>query len=267
METREREPGRPDDPYSRTAYRRMIAWKQRIEREGPFLLRLLDDAPDRSVVDLGCGTGEHTAFLARAGARAVGLDRSEAMLEAARDHEARGEGRFLEGDMLATAAVLADEPPFGLALCLGNVLPHVLTDAELERFVAAVHGCLAPGGRLLLQILNYERIISQGVRALPVNVRAGDGEQEIVFLRLMRPQEDGRILFFPTTLTLDPTSEAPVAVETTRRVELRAWTAADLAPRFTACGMEVELCGDMQGGPYDPVASSDLVLLARRAEE
>lgn len=264
MEPREREPGSPDDPYSRTAYRRMIAWKRRIEREGPFLLRLLDAAPDRSVLDLGCGTGEHTAFLARAGARAVGLDRSEAMLTAARDHEARGEGRFVVGDMLAAGAYLEDEPPFGLALCLGNVLPHVLTEGELERFVAAVDGSLAAGGCLLLQILNYDRIVTQGIRALPVNVRAGEGDDEIVFLRLMRPTQDGRILFFPTTLTLDPASEEPVAVETTRRVELRAWTATDLESRFRAQGMEVELCGDMHGGPYDPAASNDLVVLARK---
>ena len=73
---------------------------RRIEREGPFLRRLLDAAPDRSVLDLGCGTGEHTAFFADEGARAVGVDRSEAMLTAARDHEAAGRGRFLEGDLL-----------------------------------------------------------------------------------------------------------------------------------------------------------------------
>ena len=65
-------PHRPDDPYSRVNYRRLIAWEPRITREAPFLLSLLDRAPDRSVIDLGCGTGEHVAFFADADVRAVG---------------------------------------------------------------------------------------------------------------------------------------------------------------------------------------------------
>ena len=76
-------PHRPDDPYSRVNYRRLIAWEKRIAREGPFLRSLLGRAPERSVIDIGCGTGEHVAFFSAAGARAVGLDRSEAMLKEA----------------------------------------------------------------------------------------------------------------------------------------------------------------------------------------
>jgi glycine/sarcosine N-methyltransferase len=255
---------READPYSRTEYRRLIAWERRIEREAPFLGRLLADAPDPSVLDVGCGTGEHVAWFARQGVRAVGLDRSESMIDAAREHEARGEGRFVLGDVLDAQTLLAGEPPFGLALCLGNMLPHVLTDEDLGRFASAVRERLADGGVLLLQILNYERILAQGIRALPVNVRPGEAGDEIVFLRLMRPAEGGRILFFPTTLTLDAASEEPVAVRTSRRVELRAWTSGDLVRCFEAAGMSVRLFGDMQAGPYDASASADLVLTARR---
>ena len=45
------EPRGPGDPYSRVEYRRVIAWDRRIAREGPFLRRLLQSAPDRSVLD------------------------------------------------------------------------------------------------------------------------------------------------------------------------------------------------------------------------
>ncbi len=257
----------PIDPYARAEYRRLIAWEGRIAREGPWLDRLREDAPSARVLDVGCGTGEHVAFFSRAGADALGLDASESMIATARDHERAGEGRFLLGDVL-------DPPPelegasFGLVICLGNMLPHILEDADLDRFVAQITHWLAPGGSFLLQILGYERILRHGIRALPVNVRPGDvgeeGEEEIVFLRLMRAAAGGRILFFPTTLTLSADSEEPVAVRTTRRVLLRAWTPADLVPRAEAAGLTVSLHGDMQGGPYDPDTSVDLVLHARR---
>ncbi|MHC5011812.1 MAG: class I SAM-dependent methyltransferase [Planctomycetota bacterium] len=253
------------DPYSRAEYRRLIAWTRRIDREAPFLRSLLERAPDRSVVDIGCGTGEHTAFFAREGCRAVGVDRSEAMIDAARDHEARAEGRFVLGDVIEEGGLLADEPPFGVALCLGNMLPHVQEDEGLDRFVQVVRRLLAPGGVFLLQVLNYARIVDGGIRHLPVDFREGEDGEEIVFLRLMKAQPHGRILFFPTTLVLDADAEEPISVKTTRRVPLRAWRAEDLRPRLESAGFDVHLYGDMEGGPFRVANSHDLVVLAVRS--
>lgn len=254
-----------DDPYARAEYRRLIAWESRIEREGPFLNALLQRAPERSVLDLGCGTGEHTAFFARQGARAIGIDLSEEMTAKAREYEARGEGRFLLGDAQASRDVLGDEPPFGLALCLGNMLPHITEDAELEALFGSAREVLLPDGLFLIQILNYRRILEQGVRHLPLNFREGEkGEEEIVFLRLLRPVSERRILFFPTTLVLRPDAAEPVALKRSRRVELRPWTADDLTPALERTGFRVELHGDMAGGAFVAGESQDLVVVASR---
>ena len=259
------DPHRPDNPYSRVNYRRLIAWEKRVAREGPFLLSLLHRAPERSVIDIGSGTGEHVAFFAAAGARAVGLDRSEAMITAARDHEASSSGRFVLGDAIEARAVLGAEPSFGLAICLGNMLPHMGQDADLSRFFATVHKILRPGGVCLIQLLNYEGFLATGQRALPVNVRPGDEGRETVFLRLMSPADDGRVLFFPATLELDPEAEAPLTVKMSRRVELRAWTRADLAPALGAAGFEAVFHGDMTGGAFVLEESPDLVVVATRS--
>ena len=259
------DPHSPDDQYSRVNYRRLIAWEQRITREAPFLLSLLDRAPERSVVDLGCGTGEHVAFFAGADVRAVGLDRSEAMIGAAKDHEDAGNGRFVLGDAMEARAALGDEPSFGLAVCLGNMLPQIAEGPDLARVLASLHGILLPGGLLLIQILNYEGILGSGKRSLPVNVRPGDDGKEIVFLRLMSPAEHGRVLFFPATLELDPDAEEPLTVTMSRRVELRAWTRADLAPALAAAGFEAVFHGDMAGGEFVVDDSTDLVVVATRS--
>ena len=252
------------DPYSRVEYRRLIGWTERIRREGPWLLDLLDGAPERSVLDLGPGTGEHTAFFAEHGARAVGVDRSESMLAAAREHEAGGRGRFVHGDIRSVDGLLGAEPGFGMAVCLGNVLPHLTGEDDLEAFFKAVARLLLPGGRFLIQLLNYDRIIGQNVRHLPLNFREGDDGEEIVFLRLMKPAPDGRILFFPTTLSLDPSSEAPVSVSGSQRVELRGWTSGAVEAALERADFSVVLGGDMMGGPFDPESSNDLVVLATR---
>ena len=250
----------PTDPYARAQYRRVIAWDRRIAREGPWLRQLLERSPDASVLDLGCGTGEHVAFFAGLGARAVGLDRSEAMIEAAQDH---GAGRFMHGDVADATELLRDEPPFGLAICLGNMLPHLLDDNALDTFLSAARECLLPGGHLVVQLLNYDRIIDTPVRTLPVNVRPGDGDEEIVFVRVMRPRPDGMLAFYPTTLSLDPEADEPISVVSTRRVELRAWRKADLNRLLTSRGFQVSWHGDMAGGPFEPAHSMDLVLVAR----
>jgi SAM-dependent methyltransferase len=236
---------RPEDPYSRTEYRRVIAWKRRIEREGPFLTRLLERAPDRSVLDVGCGTGEHTAFFSGLDARAVGLDRSETMIAAARDHETessdrRPSAKFFVGEATAMHETLGSEPPFGLLLCLGNMLPHLLEKEELDSLLAGARRLLAPGGIFLVQLLNYRRLLEQNVRHLPLNFRDSESAEEIIFLRLLQPISEERILFFPTTLALNPDAEEPVVIKSTQRVELRPWTDADLEPAFEEQGFGLE---------------------------
>ena len=81
------------DPFERVDYRRFVAWTRRIEREAPLLKRVLEKAPSMRVLDLGCGTGEHSRFLNSLGCEAVGVDRSEAMIRKAKEepvHEGVG---------------------------------------------------------------------------------------------------------------------------------------------------------------------------------
>jgi glycine/sarcosine N-methyltransferase len=253
----------PRDPYSRLQYRRLVAWPRRIEREWPFLSSLLERAPERSVIDLGCGTGEHALHLASRGYRAVGLDRSQAQIEEAR--RAVGEGdnpRFLVGDLTRVASLAPG--PFGAALCLGNTLVHLTNEADLERALEGTRRVLLPGGPWILQILNYRKIRRLGTRHLPVNVRPAEGRGELVFLRLMKLDEKGEVLFLPTTLHLDPERDPPVEVVSSRSVRLRGWTDAEILARLERAGFEeVALYGGMQGEPFEPEGSDDLVVVAR----
>lgn len=256
--------GRAADPYSRVEYRRLIAWPKRIRREWPLLSEVLESGPTRRVVELGCGPGEHARALAEAGFEVVGIDRSTSMLAAAREEPVPEGLELVEGDIAEVDRVVSGG--FGGALCLGNTLPHLDEEERFESFARGLAKVLEPGAPLLLQILNYDRIHDLGIRSLPVNVRPGD-DGEIVFLRLMEMLDDGRVLFFPTTLTLRPGTDPPVSVVRSRKVLLRGWRRGEVEAILAGAGIEPEEAfGGFDREPFDPLESHDLVLVARRGE-
>ncbi|MHB1046076.1 MAG: class I SAM-dependent methyltransferase [Thermoanaerobaculia bacterium] len=249
----------PNDPYARLSYRRLISWPARIQREAPFLRDVLSGAPSKRVLDLGCGTGEHARFLQEEGFEVTGVDASEAQLAQAR--EAGPGPEFVKGDLAELGAAVTG--PFGGAISLGNGLPH-LHAPEMSRFLGHLAALLLPGAPVLFQLLNYDRILDQGVTSLPLNVR-DDGGERVVFLRLMEPHADGTVLFNPTSLRWRPGAEPPVEVVAAKNVILKGWRRAELEAALAGAGFRVEaVLGGMKGEPWEAGTASDTVLLARR---
>jgi len=250
-----------EDKYSRCDYRRVIAWPSRIERERPLFERVFGTAPEKSLLDLGCGTGEHARFLASCGFRVLGVDSSESMLEKARDAENPDSVSFVYGDMRRLDDVVTGQ--YGGALCIGNALPHLTGPDDLASFARGVRRHLLPGATVLVQVLNYDRIIQRGERYLPINFRPDD-EGEIVFLRLMKPSPDGSVLFVPATLLLTDDEDEPLKLVSSRRVPIRGWRSHELEDALVEAGFdEIEIFGDVHGTPWSAETSRDIFLVAR----
>ncbi|MGL5864990.1 MAG: methyltransferase domain-containing protein [Dermatophilaceae bacterium] len=101
------------------------------------------------VVDLGCGDGPLTSGLAAIwpGARIVGVDSSETMLEAARARDPQGRVEWVQADLRAWDVASLGEPP-GVILTAAT-LQWVPSHLDLfDAWVAA----LAPGGWLAVQV-------------------------------------------------------------------------------------------------------------------
>jgi SAM-dependent methyltransferase len=259
-----------DKIYTRSEYRKVIAWPERIEREAPFLEHVLGEASPRRLLDVGCGTGEHSRHFAERGFTTVGIDISENMIEdavgLAGPTEAGGSARY----ELREAAAAADLPeaPFGGAICLGNTLAFLESEEELARFLGGIAAALAPGAPFLVQLLNYERIEMKGIRHLPLNFRSlpeEEGDGEIVFLRILDPRGDGTIDFFPVSMTIRPDHEPPVEIRSARQAKHIAWKRATLEKAFASAGFDrIRMLGGMSEMPFEPLDSPDLVLIARR---
>lgn len=159
-------------------------------------------APTRGkpAIDLGCATGAHVALLAGLGYEALGVDPSEAMLaEAARRHgylSATGRASFRSGGMLDVDA-LVEPGGAALVLCVGNTLPH-LARSELSSFLGKAARALEPGGRLVVQLLNYGRLLAERPERLP-DIRAGGW----LFRRSYRYRADGLVEFDTELSRLD----------------------------------------------------------------
>ena len=116
--------------------------------EEPRVREALGGVRGRDVLDLGCGTGRHTAWLAEAGARVTAVDFSAGMLEQARERVPAGDVRFVTHDL--------HEPlPFGHAsfdaVVSGLVLEHL---RDLSRFFVEAHRVLSPGGRAVVSAMH-----------------------------------------------------------------------------------------------------------------
>ena len=112
----------------------------------PFL-PLLAEAGATEVLELGCGTGNDAARLARAGLRVVATDLStEAVAEAQRKY----------GDLVTASVVdMAAGLPFpGAAFdaVMANVTLHMFTDAVTRAVFADIRRVLRPGGLFLFHV-------------------------------------------------------------------------------------------------------------------
>jgi SAM-dependent methyltransferase len=107
-------------------------------------VRILPDVDGLDVLDLGCGTGFWCAWLARMGARPVGLDVSEAQLETARRFQ-REHG--LEFPLLHADAESPPLPDASFDLVFSEY--GAATWCDPYAWIPQAHRLLRPGGRLV----------------------------------------------------------------------------------------------------------------------
>jgi SAM-dependent methyltransferase len=119
-----------------------------IGRPQPDLKALLDaSGPLGTVLEIGCGSGELTLYLASRGNLVLGIDASPRAIALARDkaRERKLEATFQVGDALELGAL---GRTFDTIVDCG--LFHVFSDADRLRYVRSVNSVAHPGTRLFL---------------------------------------------------------------------------------------------------------------------
>jgi len=243
-------------------YDRFVNWPNRLAAEIPFIESQLKAAGARRVLDAACGTGQHAIALAQHGYTVAGADLSARMIERAEANAARAgaSAQFVAAGFGGLAQAFGGQP-FDALLCLGNSLPHVLSDGDLAQALADFTACLRSGGLLVLQNRNFDLVMAQHERWMEPQA-AREGDSEWLFLRFYDFDADGLLTFNIVTLRRDGTAPWKQSLTSTR---LRPLLKAEVTKALAAAGFETAVSwGNMSGAPFEPTGSGNLVVTARK---
>ncbi|MFN8523287.1 MAG: class I SAM-dependent methyltransferase [Chloroflexota bacterium] len=134
--------------------------------EGPLVRAAVGEAAGLRVLDLGCGTGRHSLWLAAGGAHVTGVDLSEGMLAEARIKPGAAAIRFLAHDLSQPVPFASGS--FDLVVS-GLVLEHL---AELTTTFAEAARVLVPGGRSVISAM-HPAMFLRGTQARFVDPETG----------------------------------------------------------------------------------------------
>lgn len=218
-----------------------------------YCLRFASQA--RSVLDLGCGTGQLAAALSD-GRSVVGVDPAGAMLDVARNRRGGERVEWIQAD---ARSVRLDQR-FDIVLLTGHAFQVFLTADDRSAVLRAIAHHLAPAGRFIFDTRN------------PVAKEWLEWGPE-TSLRFVDHPRFGRVKAW-NDVTHDP-STGVVTYETHYEVadDGRRFSAASriafpakeaLAQLIEAAGLSVDLwLGDWHGGAFTPDAA-EIIPIGRR---
>jgi SAM-dependent methyltransferase len=151
------------------------------------LLQTYGNGPVRSVLDLGCGTGNHALPLAERGYAIVGVDRSAGMLEAARKKAASrqigGKAKFYQEDIRSFQV----EQSFDASLMMFAVLGYQLKNADVVAALRTARKHVRLGGLFIFDVWYGPAVLRHGpserVKVIPTDrgqiLRVASGELDV----------------------------------------------------------------------------------------
>ena len=228
-----------------------------------FLRDSFAGLPDgASLLDIGCGTGGYTIEMRQEGFKPVGIDYELAMLDRARDKTADADLsiEYKKLDM-RDLDLFYSKPYFYGVYSLGNVLVHLSNEQEISTMIKKINRVMHRGGKLVVQIVNYDRVLDNEVDSLPTitNEEAG-----VEFIRHYDCKDDGRIEFKTELIVNKGTKDEQKYKNSVPLYPLKSRAFISLLAESGFA--EIESFGDFRGGEFEPRESFPLIIRATKKE-
>jgi SAM-dependent methyltransferase len=232
----------------------MTRFSHRLESEKEIMQNWVTKYKINNVLDAACGTGLHAIVLSKLGVSVTGADTSKEMLDGARKNAERAgiEIEWIETPMEKLNAHIHSK--FQTILCLGNSLPHILEKQILQQVFSVFRSLLASEGMIILQLLNYQKILKQRNRIISINRH--DTTEFIRFVDF-----NGNLILF-NVLKISWDGESPE--HKLMSTPLHPYQLEDLDLHLRNAGFFIEAkYGNMNFLPFDENKSDNLVLVCR----
>lgn len=169
-----------NDAYAQL-YDQMYASKN-YKAEADFILELLEQDKNNSltVLNLGCGTGNHDLHLRRAGLQIEGFDRSSAMIAIARAKIPDVSCEFKEGDITS----INTGKKYDAVISLFHVLSYLTEDSQVEAFFQTMKRHMKPGSRAIVDYWYAPAVLKAGPQVTRKTFQTPTG----TVLRIATPQ-------------------------------------------------------------------------------
>jgi len=159
-----------NDFLSKTYYS-TVDWEDRLKKEIPDLIKLLEKHKVKTVLDVGCGTGDYSIELAKRGYVVVGTDRSHPMIVEANRRKVGlsskqyGNVHFWNKD---TQDYLYEmDIKFDAILVMGNALSH--NPENYRQLIKRMAESLSDDGVMVFQTTNFEKVLKTKGRIWNIN--------------------------------------------------------------------------------------------------
>lgn len=155
------------------------------------------------ILDIGCGIGTLSLELSNYYNCVLGIDMDAEMIRAAskKTENISKNIDFKQISMLEMVPFIKKNSLEGI-ICFGNTLVHLNSLDEIADFLQQSKTVLKSKGKLLLQIVNYDKILGKNIKQLPIIEN-----DEIIFERNYEYRKSENKIDFNTRLTVKSTQQ------------------------------------------------------------
>lgn len=207
-----------------------------------FLKQDLEDGA--KVLDLACGSGNYSIALSKEGFNVTALDLDFEMIKLCKAKASKDELNinFIEGDMLKLPLLSAEN--FDRIFCIGNSLVHITNKDDIEKVIKDTYYKLSQNATLIIQIINYDRILKFKIDSLPPVEK-----DNIKFYRNYSMDYLNNIINFNTEIIINNGEETETYLNSVPLIPLLS---TELIEILNRCGFsKVKTFSSFNGEPFD----------------
>lgn len=215
------------------------------------MLEKLAGEPPKKVLDVASGTGNPAIHLRNIGHVVTAIDLNSKMIETLKSKNLKVQSYVMN---MLNIDKLNEE--FDLIYCVGNSLVHLEDYGEVECFLKRAYKSLSRGGKLMIQIINYDRVLDKNVKSLPT---IENEERGITFERYYDYEPEREKVAFRTVLKTQVS-------EYGNKVYLLPIRKNKLDELFRYAGFkDIEYYGSFDESEFDEGSSFHLIAVAERS--